>query len=307
MTWAVMSPKSRFVQKRLLHHFLTDHDTFYVSRSPGYYRCVYTHPDGPTTKSVTLSCQALNQVLWRDEVTHVYVATPTNTHEPIVRACLKAGKHVFVEKTPSTYLHDIWDLRALAEKYKVSLQVSTQCYNFVTDFYNEVQDTLSTVFLDKARVTDEISIKIESKYYMNEPKTPIRDLAFYPLLMAVPFCTYRRGSKMYSRAHTQYHFEKYPEGLSFCFKSMDRTTIVPRINISFLGDVRVNSEYEYEQYLQYSVTEATSGKSIVKRYERPYAGNNIDYSQGIKEFEAGTYPDMLQYSEHIYRIAGSLP
>jgi predicted dehydrogenase len=46
----------------------------------------------------------------------VLVATPPNTHHPIVRAALMAGKHVLVEKPLATTSDDAYDLVRLAER-----------------------------------------------------------------------------------------------------------------------------------------------------------------------------------------------
>ena len=44
------------------------------------------------------TCAALDELLGRDDIRAVVVATPAETHYPIARACLLAGKHVYVEK-----------------------------------------------------------------------------------------------------------------------------------------------------------------------------------------------------------------
>jgi predicted dehydrogenase len=53
----------------------------------------------------------------------VVVATPHNTHHPIVAAALEAGVHVLVEKPMTTRAADAWDLVDLAEERRRHLMV----------------------------------------------------------------------------------------------------------------------------------------------------------------------------------------
>jgi len=44
------------------------------------------------------TCPSLNEVLSRDDIHGVVIATPAETHFQLAREALLAGKHVFVEK-----------------------------------------------------------------------------------------------------------------------------------------------------------------------------------------------------------------
>jgi len=56
----------------------------------------------------------------------VYIATPDHWHAPAAILCLKAGKHVYVEKPLSHNPHEGEMLVAASEKYKKIVQIGTQ-------------------------------------------------------------------------------------------------------------------------------------------------------------------------------------
>ncbi len=63
------------------------------------------------------------EVLARDDVQAVVVATPTATHNEIVRAALAAGKHVLCEKPLTNRSAEAWELAKLAETRRRVLMV----------------------------------------------------------------------------------------------------------------------------------------------------------------------------------------
>ena len=73
------------------------------------------HPDVATT---TRFDDLLN-----DDVEAVAIATPVRLHHEMAKACLKAGKHVFVEKPMTRTEVEAEELVALAERQKLTLMV----------------------------------------------------------------------------------------------------------------------------------------------------------------------------------------
>jgi predicted dehydrogenase len=63
----------------------------------------------------------LDEVLARDDIDVVYVATPHTEHARIARAALAAGKHVLVEKPMTTTAEDTRDLCAFAAERRLFL------------------------------------------------------------------------------------------------------------------------------------------------------------------------------------------
>ena len=71
----------------------------------------------------TDTCFAINEVLHRDDIQGVIIATPAETHFTLVREALLAGKHVFVEKPLVLNERDAEEIIILAEKNKLILMV----------------------------------------------------------------------------------------------------------------------------------------------------------------------------------------
>lgn len=71
-----------------------------------------------------IECRAdYREILAREDVQAVVVATPTATHFEIVRAALQAGKHVLCEKPLTNRSAEAWDLARLAEEKSRVLMV----------------------------------------------------------------------------------------------------------------------------------------------------------------------------------------
>jgi UDP-2-acetamido-3-amino-2,3-dideoxy-glucuronate N-acetyltransferase len=68
-------------------------------------------------------CLALSDVLTREEIQGVVIATPAETHFAFVREALLAGKHVFVEKPLALTEEDGQQLVGLAEQNQLTLMV----------------------------------------------------------------------------------------------------------------------------------------------------------------------------------------
>ncbi len=74
-------------------------------------------------------CAAYNdfrEVLARDDIDAVVVATPDHWHVPVAMAAVKAGKAVYVEKPLSLAIHEGRVLADVVERYRAILQVGSQ-------------------------------------------------------------------------------------------------------------------------------------------------------------------------------------
>ncbi len=69
------------------------------------------------------TCYALNDVLSRDDIGGVVIATPAETHYTIAREALLAGKHVFVEKPMALQVEEGKDLISIAKNNNKILMV----------------------------------------------------------------------------------------------------------------------------------------------------------------------------------------
>ena len=68
-------------------------------------------------------CFALNEVLRRDDVRGVVIATPAETHFDLAREALLSGKHVYVEKPLVLHVREALELIRLAEERRLCLMV----------------------------------------------------------------------------------------------------------------------------------------------------------------------------------------
>jgi UDP-2-acetamido-3-amino-2,3-dideoxy-glucuronate N-acetyltransferase len=69
------------------------------------------------------TCLAINEVISREDIQAVVIATPAETHFVLAREVLLAGKHVFVEKPLVLYENEAEELIKLSEEKKVVLMV----------------------------------------------------------------------------------------------------------------------------------------------------------------------------------------
>lgn len=69
------------------------------------------------------SCLALNDVLKREDIQSVVIATPSESHFTLAREALLAGKHIFVEKPLSLTEQEGQELVELAEQNQLTLMV----------------------------------------------------------------------------------------------------------------------------------------------------------------------------------------
>jgi len=66
------------------------------------------------------------KMLENEDIDAVYVTTPTNQHDYIVKDCANAGKHIFCEKPIAENLKKAAEMVECAEKIKVKFQVGYQ-------------------------------------------------------------------------------------------------------------------------------------------------------------------------------------
>jgi UDP-2-acetamido-3-amino-2,3-dideoxy-glucuronate N-acetyltransferase len=69
------------------------------------------------------TCLALNDVLTREDIHAIVIATPAETHFTLTREALLNGKHVFVEKPLALTVEDAKELVELAENKQLTLMV----------------------------------------------------------------------------------------------------------------------------------------------------------------------------------------
>ena len=63
------------------------------------------------------------EMLEKEEVDAVIIATPTNTHLEIALDCLKAGKHILIEKPIARNVSEAKQINAASKKYKKQVMV----------------------------------------------------------------------------------------------------------------------------------------------------------------------------------------
>ncbi|MFD7868668.1 Gfo/Idh/MocA family protein [Streptomyces sp. NPDC057682] len=73
------------------------------------------------------SADSYAQMLKRDDIDLVYIATPWEFHYPQGKAALLAGKHVVVELPIATELDQLWDLVDTSERTRRNLMLSENC------------------------------------------------------------------------------------------------------------------------------------------------------------------------------------
>ncbi len=60
------------------------------------------------------------------DIEAVIIATPLHTHAPLAMQALRAGKHVFVEKTMAYSIEECQEMTQLAERKGLNLQIGHQ-------------------------------------------------------------------------------------------------------------------------------------------------------------------------------------
>ena len=82
------------------------------------------------------TCFALNDVLSREDIHGIVIATPAETHYTLAREALLAGKHVYIEKPLVLKEEDGQELIRLAKESDLVLMVGHPCFNTIRSFSN---------------------------------------------------------------------------------------------------------------------------------------------------------------------------
>lgn len=86
----------------------------------------YADKDGTTSHAGITTYRDYRDVLARDDVDAVLIATPDHWHVPMAKAAVLAGKDVYVEKPLSLYAQEGRDLATLVAAHDSIVQVGTQ-------------------------------------------------------------------------------------------------------------------------------------------------------------------------------------
>ena len=89
-------------------------------------RAAYTENDAVAGDGGVRGCGDFREVLERDDVDAVVIATPDHWHVPLARAAIRAGKAVYVEKPLSLYILEGRALADLTAERKAVVQVGSQ-------------------------------------------------------------------------------------------------------------------------------------------------------------------------------------
>ncbi|MCX7826146.1 MAG: Gfo/Idh/MocA family oxidoreductase, partial [Verrucomicrobiae bacterium] len=82
-----------------------------------------TFQDYPAAKTYTDFREMLDK---QKDIEAVVIATPDHTHAVVAMACMKAGKHVYVQKPLAHSVNEVRAMTEAARKYKVVTQMGNQ-------------------------------------------------------------------------------------------------------------------------------------------------------------------------------------
>jgi predicted dehydrogenase len=100
-------------------------------------RRTYVNDNYPKTKTTTDAADIINDA----DVDAVIIATPASTHYELAKTCLKAGKHIFVEKPLAMYTQEADALVALAANVGKTLMVGHSfLYNAAVNYAKKLVD-----------------------------------------------------------------------------------------------------------------------------------------------------------------------
>lgn len=108
----------------------------------------------PAAKAVSDLKQALND----PELEAVAIATPVESHYPLAKACLEAGKHVLVEKPMTKSVVEAEELVALASRKGLKLMVD-HTYNY-TSAVQKIRDMVQNGDLGDILYWDSVRINL---------------------------------------------------------------------------------------------------------------------------------------------------
>ena len=100
-------------------------------------RQAYVRDNYPSTQTTASADDIIND----PEVDAIVVATPASTHYELAKSCLKAGKHILVEKPLAMYTKEADDLVALAAEVNKTLMVGHSfLYNAAVNYAKKLLD-----------------------------------------------------------------------------------------------------------------------------------------------------------------------
>ena len=125
--------------------YLCDLDADRLQRAAAPYPSVKTSAD-------------LNEILADKELEAVAIATPVESHYPLAKACLEAGKHVLVEKPMTKSVAHAQELVALAKSKGLTLMVD-HTYNY-TSAVQKIRDMVKSGELGDILYWDSVRINL---------------------------------------------------------------------------------------------------------------------------------------------------
>ncbi len=155
---------------------------------------------------------SFEELLDRDDVDLVYIATPWEFHYPQGRAALRAGKHVGVELPIALDLEDLWDLVDTSERTRKHLWLMENCsygrnelamlkmahegvFGDITNGHGGYEHDLRALLFSDTYYTDAWRRKWHTR----------RDASFYPMHGLAPIAAcmdINRGDRMLTLAAT---------------------------------------------------------------------------------------------------------
>jgi predicted dehydrogenase len=94
-------------------------------------RAMVTKAGQPEPKVIVAGERGFEQLVRRDDIDFVYIATPWEWHVPMALAAMRAGKHVGVEVPAATTIADCWALVDTSEQTRRHcLMMENCCYGY---------------------------------------------------------------------------------------------------------------------------------------------------------------------------------
>jgi len=103
-------------------------------------------------------CNSFDEVLKRNDVAAVAIATPVSTHYPLAKKALEAGMHCFVEKPFTTTVEEAEDLINLAEKKGLKIMVD---HTFIyTGAVRKIKESIDNGVLGELYYFDSVRVNL---------------------------------------------------------------------------------------------------------------------------------------------------
>ncbi len=109
------------------------------------------------------------EVLAREDVDAVIIATPDHWHVPMTAAAVRAGKPVFVEKPLSLFIHEGRELAHLVHRYQAIVQVGNQQRSSEYDRFRRACELVRNGYVGDLRT---VEVHILARLGSNRPWQP---------------------------------------------------------------------------------------------------------------------------------------